>query len=812
MMGTVEALVQDVRFTFRTLAKRPADALAVVLTLALGIGANTAIFSLAYPALLRPLPYQHPDQLVTLWETNPRQGVLQTTVSPANFADWRARNTAFDNLAALVPWKASLRTNDGWDRLVAVECSATLFPLLGVKPILGRALERHRQADNGVLISYAFWRSHFDSRGSAVGRQIVLDRFGYRRAYIIVGVLPLGFEFPFPLINEKPDVWTLLTGQEQYSDRRGHTFLVVGRLKPGVTSGMAASQMETIAQNLQRQYPMTNAGWGVAVVPLHDEVVRHVRPALIALAVAAVFVLLIACANVANLLLSRVSEREQEVAIRIVAGASKARIMRMFFTEGAVLSIGSAVIGFLVAFWCVPALKAFIPGSVFIRHLSETPVDFRAFIFALSLSAITALTSELGPALHLSGLNLNDVLKGSRQRNGGGRYAGRQPNLLVICEVAIALALLNGAGLMVRTLLKFSDAQFGFDPRDVLSMQVLLPNAEYTQPQRRIAFFGQLLDRVGHLAGVKAVGGADSFPLNEWPWKFRIEDAGRAEPSESYLAEMHAVTPGYFTTLGVPLLRGREFTEWDTSSSAQIVVISKSMSQRYWPRSNPIGMRITVQYHGSKAWTIVGVVGDVRTSTRRSSPRPIIYAPFLQAPQVRMSVLVRSRVGAGLLVSSVRKILQGLDGDALIANVSTAKGVISESEAAPRFLALLLTIFASCALALALTGIYGVMTCSSSRRIHEIGIRMALGARSGDVLWFMLRQGLIPVSAGLVVGSIISVVLARLLSAFLYGVRPIDPGVLIVACVALAATACVASYVPARRATRIDPVQALRNG
>jgi len=814
-MGT---LLQDLRYSARTLLKKPGFTLIAIMTLALGIGANTAVFSVVNAVLLRPLPYPSADRLVTVWGNLHREGLTKMTASVAEFTDYQRRSRVFGHLAAY-GWEAFNLTGDGNpERVVGARVTASLFSALGVAPVLGRAFlpeEDQRGRDQVVMISHRLWQNRFAADPNMIGRTITLNG----RSFSVVGVMPAGFQFPFQDIG----VWkpAAFTAEEQSEKERGSHFLsVAGRLKPGVTLEQAQAEMEAVGREMgslyQGDYPN---GYGVQIVSLHEETVGESRTALLLLLATVGFVLLIACANVANLLLVRGTSRQKEIAIRLALGASRRRVMSQLLAESMLLALVGGVAGLLLALWGADLLVAL--GPVDLPRLKEVAVDGRALGFTFALSLLTGGICGLAPALQASKPDLTESLK------EGGKGAGADPShrrlrsLLVVSEVTLALVLLVGAGLMIKSFIVLQRVDPGFKPENVLSLRVLLPPEKYAEPQQKRNFFTELVQRAGALPGVEAVGAVTYLPLSgsRNDRSFSIE--GRAgmsgQPGESQPgADYVGVSENYFEVMQTPLVTGRRFTEADSREPAG-AIINETMARRFWPDEDAIGQRIRLgNLQSPFPWmTIVGVAKDMRHSGLDAEVKPTIFVPYLQ-PRLpafavgSMFLVVRSNIDAASLVTPLRTEVLAMDKDQPITNVNTMRQRLAESTAGRRFQMLLFGVFGSTALMLAAIGIYGVMSYTVTQRTREIGIRMALGAQRTHVLRLVIGQGMLLVLIGVGVGLAAALALTRLMSSLLFGVTATDPITFAAVSVLLAGVALTACFVPARRAAKVDPMVALR--
>jgi putative ABC transport system permease protein len=804
----MELLLQDLRIGARMLFKNPGFTLIAVLTLALGIGANTAIFSVVNAVLLRPLPYQEPQQLVMVWETD--ENNAPTLVAPANFTDWSEQSQSVVNLAAIRGWDANLTGAGEPERLRGAQATADLFKALGVQPLVGRAFlpgEDQEGSPRVVVLSYGLWRRRFGADASVVGKDIMIN--GLNRT--VVGVMPPDFKLPMLTARAAPtksELWTPWVMSANYRKRRDLGQLsVIARLKPGVTAAQAQAELSAISARQPR--PETGVRPGAQVIPLHDNLVGDVRQALLVLLGAVGFVLLIACANVANLLLTRSAARRQEIAIRAALGADRWRVIQQLLTESLLLALSGGVLGLWLASWSTVALVALSPENL--PRADEIGVDWRVLGFTCALSLLTGLVFGLAPAWQSSRLDLHTTLKESGRGLPGGR--GRLSDLLVVSELALALALLAGAGLFVNSFWRLSRVDAGFEAAHALTLQVSLPGAKYPESAQQIAFFDQVIARVGALPGVQAVGVASAIPLTGWQNQTPFLAEGRQELSQQ--EELDTVSPDYFRAMGIPLQAGRAFNEQDQFNAPRVVIVSQGLARRYWPGENPVGKRLRFPGSPNEPWrTIVGVVGDIKQASLAGEATREYYLPHRQDNwgfTSSMTLVVRATVEPSGLIGAVSEQVRAVDKDLPIYNVKTMAQLRAQSAAASRFQTLLLGSFAAIALLLAAVGIYGVMAYAVARRTQELGLRLALGAQAGDVLKLVLARGLKLIFLGVAIGLLAALALTRWLETLLFGVRPTDPltfGAIALVLIVIALLAC---WIPARRATKVDPLTALRH-
>lgn len=803
----VEKVAKDVRFALRVLRKNPAYAAVVIVTLGLGIGVNTAIFSIVDGVLLRPLPYADADRLVQVWHTPPQDsfpGQTRFSISPANYLDWRDQNHAFEHISAYGP--ATL-TYTGGDRPEAVPAAAVapdLFAALGVRPLLGRTFTDDEDApgkDKVVVLGEKFWRAHFAADARVVGRTVRLGG----DSYVVAGVMPAGFRFP-----QWADMWIPLAWSAKDRAVRGiHDYAAIARLRPGVSVAQAQAEMDAISGRLAQAYPEDDKGWGALVVPLRDEVVGDVAPALLVLLVAVSFVLLIACANVANLVLARTLARRKEIALRLALGASRGRVIQQILSENVVLALVGGSVGLLVAWLGLDSIVGLIGDEL--PRAAEVGIDGRILAFTLAISILTGLAAGIVPALRLTRSDLADALKQGLGKSGSDTGGNRTRSGLVIAEVALSLVLLVGAGLMIRTLGILRAVNPGFDPHGVLSMTLALPMSKYPSPPEQAAFYQRMLERVRALPGVDAAGVVTSLPMMGGSTQpIAIDGQPVVAQSEQPEVAVRVIAPGYLATMRIPVVRGRDVRDSDGAGQPNVILVSESMARRFWPGEDPIGKRLVQSFYPDVAREVVGVVADVKLSSlAAAATSPTLYVPLAQQPRPWMALVVRG-ARPDALAPSVTGAIREVDAEQPAVNVMTLDAFLDQTLAHQRFAMMLLALFAALALALAGIGIYSVLSYSVRRRVQEIGIRVALGARRGDVLWMVLGHGLRLTLAGLVVGALAAVALGRLLAGLLYGVAPTDPLTFGAVAALLVAIALVACYLPARRAVRVDPMVAMR--
>jgi len=797
-------LLQDLRYGLRHLRRNPGFTTIAVLTLALGIGANTAMFSVVNTILLHPIPYKNPVQLVRLFSA---EGKLRNVLlSGPDFLQVKAQSQTLQQVGTFLEGVVNFTAQDEPERLRAAWVSSELFPLLRVQPIAGRTFladeERPDKCQVAVL-SHAVCQRRFGSDRAALGKHITLDG----RVYTVVGVMPAGFGFP----NYSTEVWLPRTITAEDLDPAGRGLRVIARLNEGVELRQAQAEMDAIAARLEREYPASDKGWSLEVVSFRESVAPNTRLSLLILFGAVGFVLLIACANVANLSLARGAARQREVGVRIALGASRCRVVRQLLTESLALAFAGGTVGFIVALGGIGLLRAMAPKDV--PHLAEASVDRWVLGFTLGASVLSSILFGLFPAFQISKPDLGTSLKEGAQTGFTSPWRHRTRDLLVISEVGLALVLLVGSGLMVQSFAKLVSVRPGFDPSRVLTMELSLPETKYPgRSERQAAFVNEVLERVNGLPGVKSaavtsemlLGGANSAD-------FSI--AGYAPPvsGENPHAVFRFVSPAYFKTLSIPLIRGRDFTGGDNLHSPCVAVINEAAGERFWRNADPLRTNIDVAWRvPTKLCEVVGLAGNTRDLQLSAVPEPEIYLPYGQLPRSDFFLAVHTTLNPLDLASSVRREVWAVDKDQPIADITTMDAVVSTSVAEPRYRTLLLGSFAASALALAIVGIFGVTSYTMAQRTHEIGIRMALGAEPGTVLGMVMGESSVLVVAGIVIGAPVALAASRLISSMLFGLKPSDPVTIAGAAVVMGAVAALAGYLPARSATKVDPMVALR--
>jgi putative ABC transport system permease protein len=801
--------LHDLRYALRMQRKNPGFTIIAVIALALGIGANTAIFSVVNTILLQPLPYKDPEQLVMVWEENAKQGYPTDTPTAANFIDWRDQNKLFEGMAAIDETSFNLTGSSDPERLDGRRVSASLFPLLGVDPHVGRvftAAEDQPGSGHVVLLSYGLWQRRFGGDAGIVGKTLTLNG----ASYTVVGVMPPRFQFP----TADDDVWVPIAfTPEEAANRNSHYLTVLGRLKPGVTLAQAQAEMSTIATRLQQQYPQTNTDLGAVITPLHEHLVGDIKPALLILLGAVGLVLLIACANVANLLLARAAVRQKEIAVRVALGARRGRLIRQFLTESVLLSTFGGLVGLAIAYAGIIVLKSFIPDNI--SQARAISIDYKVLGFTLLVSLATGLIFGLAPAIQSVRFNQIETLKEGGRDAATGGSGKRLRSLLVVAEVAISLVLLIGAGLLINSFLRLRNVDPGFRVDNLLTMKIVLPDQKYEKKAQRSAFYTDLVQRVQSLAGVKSAAVTTNLPLYFQGNSISVNIEGRPEPppGQELIIVTRIISPGYFDTMTIPLLKGRPLTDQDTDDSPNVVVVSDAMARRFWPGEEAVGKRISIgRVKSQDDWIqVVGVVKDVRQFELNADPKPQMYLTHRQYGFFdAQDLVVKTDIDPASMANAVRKAVAEIDKDQPVSNIRTMETILAASIARQRFSMLLLAIFASVALVLAAVGIYGVMSYSVAQRTHEIGIRMALGAGTTAVLRLAVGYGFKLVVIGVAIGLIAALALTRVMSTLLFGVTATDPMTFTLISLLLVGVAAIASYIPARRATRVNPIIALR--
>jgi len=801
----MDGWIQDARYGAKLLRRNPGVTGAAVLTLALGIGATTAIFSVVNGVLLRPLPYRDVDRVVTLWQIEPQAPGEKKETSPATYIDWRDRSRVFEDLVGVEPYSYDLVGEGEPEVFLASKVSRGFFEVLGSAPHRGRTfLTEEYRTGNVVVLSYGLWQRRFGGDPAILGRKLTFDE----GPFTVVGVMPPEFRFP----TRERELWAPRVESEEDLKHRGGSYIpVIARLKPGATIEDAQADMDRVAEELAREYPRTNKGVRVSMVPLAEQIVGEVRPALLLLLAAVGFVLLIGCANVAHLFLARGAERQQEFAIRKALGARPGRLLRQALTESLLLALAGAAAGLALTAWGIDAIQALDPGNV--PRMEEVRVDSQVLLFTLGLTLLTALAFGIAPALQSAWLDPQRRLQEASRTATAGAGRRRARSFLVAAEVSLALVLLVGAGLLIRSFANLLSVAPGFVGDRVLALQVFV-GTSYPKPEQKAAFFQDTLSRIAALPGVTAAGAVSALPFIESSIDidtgFVVEGRPAPEAGEEPSAFVTIVTTDYHRALGIPLRRGRFFDARDDTSAPPVLLISETMARRYFPGEDPIGKKVTVRFGRPTAREIVGIVGDVLHAGLDTAPRPEVFIPHAQYPFGSMTFVVRTAGDPLAVLPAAKEAVRAVNPLQTFYKIATLQDLVSRSLASRRFLLLLLGAFASLALVLAAFGIYGVVSFTTAQRTHEIGIRMALGAEAQDIRRMIVGSGLAPTLAGVATGSLAAVALTRFLQSFLFEVSATDPLTFLIIAGLLAGVAMVAAYLPARRATRIDPIGALR--
>ncbi len=809
----IETFFQDVHYALRMLRKNPGFTAVAVLTLALGIGANTAIFSVVYAVLLKPLPYANPDQLFNVFQAQPQEGVAVDGWSYPNFKELHEQNHVFSELAGNQHHQLTL-TGRGEPTVVNTSVvTPELFSVFGEKPLAGRAF----YSDDGkpgaapvVILSENLWRGVLGADPKIIGSSIDLDK----RSFRVVGIMPATFRFP--LLTENEQLWIPLVQDPLFGSwmprRGGHWLTVTGRLKPGVSRKQAQTELDAISARLAKEFPAENSGWTIHMNPLQQDIVGDARSPLLVLLAAVGLVLLIACANIANLLLTRATSRAREIAVRATLGAGRARIVRQLLSESALLGLLGGVAGIAFAHWGVRGLSFLLPPSLPIMNTIR--VDNLVLGFALLLSVLASCAFGLAPALFAANANLQLSLREGSVRSGESRNRRRARSLLAAGEIALAMVLLVAAGLLLRSFSKLMSVSPGFDAQHIVNADISLPQFQYSKPQQWIAFSDELLDRIHSEPGLQDSAVAVPRPIADGCANLGFDIVGSPPLSAgtSRTADFVSVSPNYFHVMGIPLLAGRLFDQRDVFSSSRVAVISKELARRYFPNQDPLGKQLFFgfAYDAGVAREIVGIVGDVRDEGLGQTPGPMMYVPFDQVPLWGANLVVKSTLNVSSISAAVRRQVQAIDKDLPVTDVTKMPDIIDASVAQPRFRTFLLGLFAAMALVLAATGIFGVISYSVSRRTNEIGVRVALGASRKTILGMILWETLMLTLGGLAVGLPCALAASHLVGHLLFDVSPNDPTTIAAVAFSLAVVATLAGYIPARRAMRVDPMVALR--
>lgn len=811
----MNTLWQDVRFAVRMLWKNPGFTVVAIFTLALGIAANTTIFSAINALLLKPFAFRDMPRIVTVFETMPALGERSGGVAPANFLDIRSQSTAFESIAATGGWSANLTENERPERITGAAVTPGFFEVLGIEMKMGRSFateEEQPGREPVVILSDVLWRRRFNAEPNMIGRIVKINE----RNFTVVGIAPPEANYP----RGNVEMWTpFIFDKEDTADRESHYMRVVGRLKPGASVEQATSELNGLAQRLAAQYPQTNEGRGLRAMNFLESETRGPRPYLIIMLGAVGFVLLIACANVANLLLLRAAERRHEIAIRLTLGASRFRVVRQLLTESLLLAIAGGALGLLLSVWSVDALRAGMPANFakFVSGWSNLGIDWRVFGFTMLLSLVTGVVFGLVPALQASKTNLNEALKEGGRSSGAqsGRGRNRTRSLLVVTEVALSLVLLVGAGLMMRSFVKLINVDPGFNVHNALTFGVALPRLKYPKDEDRVNFQKRFLERLETLPGLTNVAAINNIPLgfNNSDTGFWRDGEPTPAPGQTPLAYQQVGSLNYFKTMEIPLLEGRLFDTRDTAGATPVLIISRALAQKHFKNEDPLGKRSRLSSI-DKPFEIVGVVGDVRHeafSEKVDEQELAVYQPYAQNPWREMTFIVRAKNDPASLTAAVRSELQAVDKDQPVYDVRTIDQVFSESMAPQRLSSFMFAAFALVALLLAAVGIYAVIAYSVAQRTHEIGIRMALGAQRGDIFRLVIGHGMKLILIGIGAGLVAAFAVTRLMASILYNVSATDVWTFAGISALLAGVAALACYVPAQRATRVDPMIALRH-
>ena len=803
---------RDLRYSVRMLLKSPGFTTVAVLSIALGVGANTAVFSVINAVLLKSLPYNEPQNLMLLWGTGNTGVALEnrSQVSATDVADFRSQSTSCEDVATYAGWNPIMTGNGPAERLPGIQVGDGFFKVMKGTPILGRVFTPEEQQDGKdfvIVLGYGLWQRRFGGDPEIVGKKVLLSS----RPYVIVGVMGPEFRaLPSTLVLPEGQFYRPVAEGYDDSKRDERHLRAIARLKPGVTIGQAQAEMTMLAQRLEQAHPLTNKGRGVHVASITEDTIGGASRALWMIFGAVGFVLLVACANVANLLLARSTARQKEMTIRSAIGAARSQLIKQLLTESLVLAFLGGGLGLLIAFWGTGLIERI--GSKINPMFNGFRIDLRCLAFTFGVSILTGLIFGLAPALQMSRPNLSESLKESGRSSSGSAKSNRLRGVLVITEVAMTLVLLIAAGLLVRTVLRLNQVDKGFNSRNVLTMNIGLPSLKYPKPENVIAFYKQASERISAIPGVKAAGVTSVLPLSD---NFdgrglEVEDHP-TPPGEAYNVDLYVVTPGYLRAMEIPLQKGRAISEQDTGEAMKVALINRSTADQFWVNQDPIGKRIRLVGDEKNPWrTIVGIVNDVSQYALDKKPPMQIYLAHEQFPTSFNTIVVKTANNPEEMTAAVRGAILSVDNEQAVYNVATLQELQSNSILMRSFFMLLLIIFASLALALAVIGIYGVMSYTVTQRTQEIGIRMALGAGAGDVLALVLRNGMILTAAGMVAGLAGAFVLTRLLEALLFGVAPTDVTTFTAVSVTLLAAAFVACWIPARRATKVDPLVALR--
>jgi predicted permease len=811
-------ILQDLRQGFRSLRKNVGFTIVTVVVLALGIGANTAISSIVNAALLRPLPFPEPDRLMRIWHTPPQKsfpGIPNFAVSAANYEDWEKQNHVFESMTIYSGKTFNLTGAGEPERVFAAAVSPRFFSTLRVRPFLGRDFtgEEHLTGHgDAVILSYGFWKSHFGGNPSVVGTNLKLND----KTYLIAGVMPKDMRSP-----GWAQLWTPMAWTDQERAVRGeHHYSVIARLKPGATKQEAQAELNTISSRLEQQYPEDDKGWGAVVLPLQQDMVSDIRTALLVLFGAVAAVLLIACSNVANLVMAKTFERRKEIAIRSALGASRSRLLSRILAETSIMALAGGLLGLIVAFFGIRFMSAYLANQL--PKQMQVELDLRVLLFTLVISVLTGILAGLLPALRLSRGDVNDALKQGLGRTDSAAGGQRTRNGLVVCEVALSLVLLVTAGLMIRTLGNLHSVDPGFDAQSVATMSISVPGTKFPTVEQQVSFYDRVLERVRALPGMQAAGLIDDLPMagggSHQP--IAVEGQPTLPLSEQPEVDVRNITPGYMSAMRIAVLRGRDFNGSDIAGRPPVVLISESIARRFWPNQDPIGRHITLSFLPGIGREVIGVVKDVKIDALdQTRPNESLYWPVAQITvpdktewhSFGMSLVARANGDPNNLVTSIVRAIHQVDPDRPVTDVKTMQDVVAESLTPQRFNMFLLSGFAGLALLLAAVGIYSVLAYSVRQRVREIGVRMALGAQLRDVLQMVILQGMKPTVLGLLIGITISLISARLLASLVFGISTRDVLTYLTVSFLLASVGLMATLIPAWRATRVDPMKTLRD-
>lgn len=817
--ASLEGLLQDLAYAWRSMRRKPILTAVGIGTLALGIGANTAIFSVVSAVLLRPLGYHEPDRLVHI-----SHGRF-SPMAPANFVDLRRLSQSFQHIAAAGAWSGTLESKNGREKILGLTMSEDMFAMLGVPPALGRTFlpEEHQPGkDRTVVLSHRLWQRAFGANPAVLGATVTLSG----QPYVIAGVMPPSFQFA-PYWFTEAELWLPLATSGQASNRRAQYLRLFARLKPNTTMEQAATELRTHWQGLEQAYPLENGKLGIRLRTLNEMVVGDIRPALLVLLAAVGFVLLIACANLANLALARSVERRREIAIRTALGAARSRIVRQLLTESVTVSLCGGALGALLAWYGVDALKSWMQTeatrfAAAIPRVDSIAIDTNVMLFAAAISVLTGLLFGLFPALESTRTSLTGNLREGGRGTSEGPASLRARNMLVVAEVALSIVLLAAAGLMLRTFSALRAIDPGFDPRNLVTMQISVAGQTELRGERRVQFFHDLADQVRRLPGIESAAFVNHIPIGGDNWTFLAFGEGLPAPAkgEEVRSLYRVATPGYFHAMRIALREGRDFSPADRDTSTPVVIVNESLARRLWPSESALGKRIATTLEGTPVWsTIIGITRDARQESLSERPAPEFYFPYAQSAILRdridpaftyLTLAVRTTLPPAQAANTIRSILAQMNKQALLAEVRTMDQILSSATWQSRFYTLSLLLFAAFALLLAAVGIYGVMSWSVNRRAQEIGIRIALGADRARVIWMVLRQSALLVALGVVIGLPLALAATRTMGRMLYGVTPSDPATFLAVPAVLIAIALLAGYLPARRASALDPVTALR--